>query len=96
MAGDRLLGKVALVTAGGSGMGRRSCVRMAEEGAHVIVTDLDGAAAEAVADEIGAEALPVLARMRVRDHRRAAMTLDPTGTRRCPSPASIEGCPPSS
>jgi NAD(P)-dependent dehydrogenase (short-subunit alcohol dehydrogenase family) len=52
MAGDRLIGKVALVTAGGSGMGRRSCIRMAEEGAHVIVTDLDGAAATAVAGEI--------------------------------------------
>jgi hypothetical protein len=30
MAGERLLGKVALVTAGGSGMGSRSCVRMAK------------------------------------------------------------------
>jgi NAD(P)-dependent dehydrogenase (short-subunit alcohol dehydrogenase family) len=54
MAGDRLLGKVALVTAGGSGMGRRSCVRMAQEGAHVIVTDIDGVGARGVADEIGA------------------------------------------
>src|SRR5690242_13400005 len=46
--------KIALVTAGGSGMGRRSCVRFAEEGAHVIVTDLDPAAAQATADEITA------------------------------------------
>ena len=52
MAADVLAGKVALVTAGGSGMGQRSCVRMAEEGANVIVTDLDLAAAQSTVDEI--------------------------------------------
>jgi NAD(P)-dependent dehydrogenase (short-subunit alcohol dehydrogenase family) len=54
MAAIRLDGKVALVTAGGSGMGRRSCVRLAEEGAHVVVTDLDAGAARATAEEIAA------------------------------------------
>ena len=51
---NRLEGRVALVTAAGSGMGRASSVRFAQEGAHVVVTDKDEAAAAAVADEITA------------------------------------------
>jgi NAD(P)-dependent dehydrogenase (short-subunit alcohol dehydrogenase family) len=54
VAADILKDKIALVTAAGSGMGQRSCVRMAEEGAHVIVTDLDEPSAKATADEIKA------------------------------------------
>jgi meso-butanediol dehydrogenase/(S,S)-butanediol dehydrogenase/diacetyl reductase len=44
--------KKAIVTGGGSGIGRATCRRMAEEGASVAVLDLDGDAAEAVAKEI--------------------------------------------
>jgi NAD(P)-dependent dehydrogenase (short-subunit alcohol dehydrogenase family)/tagatose-1,6-bisphosphate aldolase len=53
MAG-RLAGKIALVTGGGSGMGRAGAVAMAAEGAHVFVCDLDGARAEAVQATIAA------------------------------------------
>jgi NAD(P)-dependent dehydrogenase (short-subunit alcohol dehydrogenase family) len=40
MAG-RIEGKIALVTGGGSGIGRACAVRFAQEGAHVCVADLD-------------------------------------------------------
>jgi NAD(P)-dependent dehydrogenase (short-subunit alcohol dehydrogenase family) len=48
----RLANKVALVTGGGSGIGRGCAVRFAEEGANVAVADLDRAKAEQVAEEV--------------------------------------------
>ena len=54
-----LEGHRAVVTGGGSGIGRATCRRMAAEGAAVAVLDLDGDAAEAVAKEIGGLAYPV-------------------------------------
>jgi rhamnulose-1-phosphate aldolase/alcohol dehydrogenase len=53
--GEReLSGHVALVTGGASGIGRAIAARFAEEGAHVVLTDLDGEAARAAAAAIGA------------------------------------------
>jgi len=52
MAG-RLEGKVAVVTGGCSGIGLATVRRFAEEGAKVVVGDLDDAAGEALAEEIG-------------------------------------------
>jgi 3-oxoacyl-[acyl-carrier protein] reductase len=50
-----LANKVAIVTGGGSGMGRATSLRFAALGASVVVSDLDGAKAEAVAKEIAEE-----------------------------------------
>jgi NAD(P)-dependent dehydrogenase (short-subunit alcohol dehydrogenase family) len=48
----KLAGKTALVTGGGSGIGRATCELFAREGARVAVLDKDGEAAEAVAGAI--------------------------------------------
>ncbi len=48
----RLEGKIAAVTGAGAGIGRAIAVRLASDGAHVWVTDLDGKAAENAAAEI--------------------------------------------
>ena len=46
--------RIALVTGGASGIGRAAALRLAAEGAHVVVTDLDAAGASKVADEVTA------------------------------------------
>ncbi|MBV8160076.1 MAG: SDR family oxidoreductase [Acidimicrobiia bacterium] len=46
-------GRRALVTGGGSGIGRATCRRFAEEGARVAVLDIDGEAAATVAASVG-------------------------------------------
>src|SRR5262245_11898850 len=51
MAG-RFDGQVAIVTAGGSGIGAASARRFADEGAAVVVADLSGTRADAVASRI--------------------------------------------
>lgn len=57
----RLEGKIAIVTGAGGGFGAGIARRFAEEGARVACIDVDSAAAERVAAEIGANALPIRA-----------------------------------
>jgi NAD(P)-dependent dehydrogenase (short-subunit alcohol dehydrogenase family) len=58
MAG-RLEGKVCVITGAGGGMGADAAVRFSEEGAQVVVADVDGAAAEQVAREVDGLAVQV-------------------------------------
>ncbi len=53
----RLRGKRAIVTGGGSGIGRAIALRLAQEGARVLIGDLNPQAAVGVAGEIGPEAM---------------------------------------
>ncbi|MEP3052236.1 MAG: SDR family oxidoreductase [Erythrobacter sp.] len=55
MAG-RVEGKVALVTGGAMGLGKADCIRLSEEGAHVIVTDREVELAHKVAEEVHGDA----------------------------------------
>jgi meso-butanediol dehydrogenase/(S,S)-butanediol dehydrogenase/diacetyl reductase len=50
----KLKGKICYVTGGGHGIGRGIALTLAREGAHVLVADIDGAAARAVAGEVSA------------------------------------------
>jgi rhamnose utilization protein RhaD (predicted bifunctional aldolase and dehydrogenase)/NAD(P)-dependent dehydrogenase (short-subunit alcohol dehydrogenase family) len=53
-AGKELPRHVVVIIGGGSGIGQAAARRFAEEGAHVVVADLDGATLEGVAAELGA------------------------------------------
>lgn len=53
----RVKGKVALVTGSASGIGKASAALLAREGAHVVLSDIDGAGAQAAASAIGGEAI---------------------------------------
>ena len=59
----RLQNKVALVTGAGAGIGEATARRFAEEGAVVIITDINIQAAEAVAEQINANGGKAQARL---------------------------------
>ncbi|QRN79467.1 MAG: SDR family oxidoreductase [Nocardiopsis sp. BM-2018] len=58
MGAGALQGQVAVITGAGSGLGAAFARRLAADGAHVVVNDLDVAAAEQIAHEIGGTAAP--------------------------------------
>src|SRR3954465_10837038 len=53
----RLDGKVAVITGGASGLGEATAHRFAQEGARVVVADLDAESAQAVAAGLPGEAI---------------------------------------
>jgi 3(or 17)beta-hydroxysteroid dehydrogenase len=61
----RVSGKVAIITGAASGMGKADAELLAQEGATVVVTDLNEADGQAVADAIGEQA--VFMRLNVTD-----------------------------
>ncbi|MEE2057784.1 SDR family NAD(P)-dependent oxidoreductase [Rhodococcus artemisiae] len=54
---DRLEGKIAVVTGGASGIGEASVRRFVDEGARVVIADVDDQSGKSVADELGSAAL---------------------------------------
>jgi len=54
---ERLAGKRTIVTGAGSGIGRAIALRLASEGASIVLADVDEEAAESVANEIDGETL---------------------------------------
>lgn len=76
--GRELAGMPALITGAGSGIGRRTALRLAGMGAPVALTDIDGQAADAVARELraaGAEACSMRADAADPDDHAAAVAM---------------------
>jgi len=56
MSPSRLDGKVAIITGAAGGIGRAAARRLLEEGAHLMLTDVDPAGAQELAEELGDDA----------------------------------------
>ena len=75
-AGGRVEGKVAFITGGASGFGRQSAIRLSEQGAQVMITDIDEAGARDSAKLIVGDSL--VCRLDVVDDRQWQTAMDQT------------------
>lgn len=69
-------GKTGFITGGGSGIGRQTALRLADEGAAMIVTDVDVTAAQETVSQItqtGGRAISAVVDVRDRDHVQKAV-----------------------
>ena len=70
-----LNGKVALITGGASGIGERSVRLFVEEGARVVIADMQVARGQALADELGESAIFSKVEVRQEEEIKAAVEL---------------------
>lgn len=75
-ASKPLAGRVAFVTGGGSGIGRAIVKEFSEEGAVVAIADIDVAAAQGVADELGSSDYAIAIEADVSDEVAVRAALD--------------------
>ena len=72
---DRLSGKVAVITGGASGIGEATARRFVEEGARVVVADLQVEAGRTVAEGLGEAGRFIACDVTVEDHVAAAVAM---------------------
>ena len=71
-----LQGRIALVTGGGSGIGKATAHRLSAEGASVIVADRDLASAQGVANELGGSDSAIAIAVDVTDEAQVSSAID--------------------